>query len=282
VRQSEHPDSQGLTRLGGQRFGKCIVGLRLQAYKKRIYIDMVQDVIALVSIILTAIVGIVGNTWDKRKKGIRKVTFTGWVAICTAIIAVILGYKQMIDKNNNDSILKERRRLAHSEINKSIQSMIEPFMILAHHKKEINHEDVNYIKNTQLDSLLCNSSPKSNNVSLHQIPNQKIVSRWHRKLKIWEIFNVVFSQTQENTKKLSNEYNSYISENVKYKIDNLFKSKFYVFITDLMPKIAQNSELKDDRTYEFFCGKLQIKDDIDRKKFFEKFDELEKELQIVE
>ena len=62
-------------------------------------VDILQDIITVVATFSAAIVGIVGNTWNKNKKGIMKLTITGWIAVTLAFLGLYSTVQQSIDKH---------------------------------------------------------------------------------------------------------------------------------------------------------------------------------------
>src|ERR1043165_2551576 len=73
------------------------------------------------------VVGVVGDTWDSKKRGLRRLTATGRVAIAVALCGVALASLTTVSEH-----LEQRRRVeaATDEIYESAAILSQPFRLM--------------------------------------------------------------------------------------------------------------------------------------------------------
>jgi hypothetical protein len=74
-----------------------------------------------------SIVAIIGNTWDAREKGLRRVTATGWAAIAIAVLGLGLSFLSAYDGIREQ---RARRQAAIDEIEIAWQGLVSPYRLL--------------------------------------------------------------------------------------------------------------------------------------------------------
>jgi hypothetical protein len=93
--------------------------------------DVVLEVAPLVIALAATIVGIVGNTWDKRKRGWRKLTTTGRLVVILAIASFGVSAYQARQAAHvrEDQARKEDllRALAREDVVQAIEQLVDPF-----------------------------------------------------------------------------------------------------------------------------------------------------------
>lgn len=96
--------------------------------------------IAIIISFLALLVGIIGNTWDKRKRGIKKITITGWITIVIGLSASVLGVvknihtQQELDWQNNQK--KNIQIIAYDNLDNAVISRIGMFFMLSEQSKK--------------------------------------------------------------------------------------------------------------------------------------------------
>ena len=83
-----------------------------------------MDYLLLILSFVSALLGIVGNTWDKKKKGIKKLTTLGGVVITVLLFSFILTMSSIYKKNKEFSNIKS---LVYSKIELGIWDILSPF-----------------------------------------------------------------------------------------------------------------------------------------------------------
>lgn len=96
---------------------------------------MVVDTLPLLIAFAATLVGIVGNTWDKRRRGLRKLTVTGWlVALFAALSLAVSGYQArqgFLAKQERAAKAALLWTLARDETLDAIWGIVDPFERLA-------------------------------------------------------------------------------------------------------------------------------------------------------
>ncbi len=75
-----------------------------------------MEFIPVIVALLSAFIGVVGNTWNPHKSGIWKVTTTGWMVVVLAVVSFGYGAWILQDKNRQISQRAEIRIIAHTQI----------------------------------------------------------------------------------------------------------------------------------------------------------------------
>lgn len=83
---------------------------------------------------LAIIVGIAGDTWNDKKKGIKKITFTGWIAITVGIVTSGIGLYKNCENQKELHWQEQQRReiksIAYSQLNTTMDGFLRPFEFL--------------------------------------------------------------------------------------------------------------------------------------------------------
>lgn len=100
---------------------------------------MIIETLPLLIAFGATLVGIVGNTWDKRRKGLRKLTTTGWLVVAFAALSLFVsGYQArqgVLAKQEQAKKATLLRTLARDETLAAIWGILDPFERLADLKK---------------------------------------------------------------------------------------------------------------------------------------------------
>ncbi|WP_428071060.1 hypothetical protein [Chryseobacterium gambrini] len=93
-----------------------------------------MDYLAPILTFLAALVGIVGDTFDKRKKGLRKIKITGWIVIIVATLGLFISTletKSKIQEIEDTNITKTKlNTIALQQINQSLLYTEDVFNVL--------------------------------------------------------------------------------------------------------------------------------------------------------
>jgi hypothetical protein len=68
-----------------------------------------------------ALVAIRGGTWDKTKNGARKITGTGWLAVCVVCFGFIVSWFSAVGQENDKVQLNAAMRAVQSELDQQIE-----------------------------------------------------------------------------------------------------------------------------------------------------------------
>lgn len=79
-----------------------------------------MEFIPIIVAFASALVGVVGNTWNSDQVGIRKVTVTGWVVASLAVISLIYGIQVLQKKNEEIIEVSKIREVAHAQISDGV------------------------------------------------------------------------------------------------------------------------------------------------------------------
>lgn len=95
---------------------------------------MFVEVLPLLIAFAATLVGIVGNTWDKRRQGLRKLTGVGWVVVLLAVasLAVSVYQARQAVLNREEQARKEAllQDLAREDVMSAIDALLDPFKLL--------------------------------------------------------------------------------------------------------------------------------------------------------
>lgn len=95
---------------------------------------MTTENITIVITLIAIFVGIVGNTWDGKKKGIRKLTVTGWLTIIIGLITSGVGfmknYQNAKELNWQESQKVRIKKIAYKELNSTVNGLLNSFTLL--------------------------------------------------------------------------------------------------------------------------------------------------------
>lgn len=90
-----------------------------------------MDYIPIVLAFATALVAIIGNTWNKNETGIKKLTTSGrWTLALIAVslvCSVALTYQQRDQKQREEIAKKTLGKIVNFELSKSLESITSPF-----------------------------------------------------------------------------------------------------------------------------------------------------------
>ena len=88
------------------------------------------DYLPLIIGLLSATIGIMGKSWDEKRKGLKKVTMKGWVTICLALVSFIFASWTIKKKNDQLKGTQNIQAIAHRQtlrgINYLLRSFVEP------------------------------------------------------------------------------------------------------------------------------------------------------------
>lgn len=93
-----------------------------------------MDYIAASCALLAAIVGVVGNTWNRKSRGIRQITRTGWVVLTCAVVAFVVVVVQTHSRKNElQAALQTKEKYAvqaYSDIGRALEAIDHAFSAL--------------------------------------------------------------------------------------------------------------------------------------------------------
>lgn len=77
---------------------------------------------------LMTLVGIVGSTWDKRRKGLRRLTATGWAVFILATLACLIGFLEARRKDEEMRDIEAIRSVAYHRVTHSVSYLLRHLM----------------------------------------------------------------------------------------------------------------------------------------------------------
>ena len=83
-----------------------------------------MDFLPIIIAFASALIGVVGNTWDSDNVGIRKITLTGWMVVLLAGISLVYGGVVIQQKNKKIIEIGEIRNIAHNQISDGVKYLI--------------------------------------------------------------------------------------------------------------------------------------------------------------
>jgi hypothetical protein len=195
---------------------------------------MTTENITIIISFFAILVGIVGNTWDSKKKGIKKLTATGWLTIIIGVTTCSIGFYKNYQNEKELSWQKLQRekirRVAYIQLNRTLDNLLHPLAILHENVKfKFNLKDSVYDQQKQyrpviselkskeftfyLDSFRLNDAPK-----YPDIFPEMTWAEW-------------FSENAKNSKEKLNElwlkYNMYYDIQTIMQIDSLLSDHFF-------------------------------------------------------
>ncbi|WP_298139784.1 hypothetical protein [Flavobacterium sp.] len=230
------------------------------------------------------IVGIAGNTWDKNKTGIRKVTLTGWFTViigllsCTlAIIQNSINNKELNWQENQKSKIK---KIAYNELNRNLESILVPYNILY---SEIYLTQISDDKNILIveaekatySELLSKDFLKDfKKIKFYDIPKYyPIKKNW-----LWLLSN----NAEINEKKLNNlwlKYAVYLDTETILEINDLINDDY------LADVLCMNDSINEEYYKEEYLSEMIEDNGKNYKVFFERVfklkSKLEKKLKLL-
>lgn len=97
---------------------------------------MTTENITIIVSFIAVLVGIVGNTWDVKKKGIKKLTATGWLAIIIGLTTCTIGfyknYQNEKEFNWQENQRQKIKNLAYKELGRIVYHFDYPIIILSY------------------------------------------------------------------------------------------------------------------------------------------------------
>lgn len=83
-----------------------------------------MDFIPIIIAFASALIGVVGNTWDSNKTGIRKITLTGWMVVVLAGTSLAYGGIVIQQKNKEIIEIGKIRHIAHNQITDGVKYIV--------------------------------------------------------------------------------------------------------------------------------------------------------------
>lgn len=103
-----------------------------------------MEYIAAIIAFVATLVGIVGDTYDKKAKGLARVTRTGWIVVGLAAVALSVSAIQIYQKSTAESALEENKRvlrlLAIEQLGQSLLYTADAFRLLNAKYKFDSHQ----------------------------------------------------------------------------------------------------------------------------------------------
>jgi hypothetical protein len=213
---------------------------------------MATDIITLLLTVGAAIIGIIGNTWDKDKKGIKKLTITGWISTVLALAGLILGIHQAVEKSEKLDRIKQLKEIAYNELEHETSSLMEPFLISVKQiDKEISTGE-SYYRVSYFDTLIKKYFRDENQIK--RIDFYSIAGNRgnHANMPLWKIFSKAFSDNNTKLNSTVAKYNLYLPEEVLLNIHKLTNSCLSEFTTELLPVTATQDSLRNNMSHSFW------------------------------
>jgi len=256
--------------------------------------DFLEDFVSVITSFAAALIGIIGYTWDAKKKGLARITWTGRIALFLALIGLYSTIQQSFDKHKHIMKTRQLNIAAAMELDDELDELIEPFLILmlTQGDSTIRKHGVLWVTKayddyTFFDSLIRQQLMKDDKIermNYYSTPNKMIMGPSSDNLPIWRIFSQMYTGTKANVDNTLANFSLFVSEDDRLDTYKLFSSnptenRFFKFITKSLPIIAAEDRLQDEEFGSFFWAYLYDTDSSNKKKsFFHILGELKKRL----
>lgn len=213
--------------------------------KMKIHPELI-NVVTVFSTFIAAIVSIVGNTWNKEQKGIKKLTATGRVAFILALISLFLAFVQVKQKNKKVISAQKLTSIASGQMKSETDEIIYSLVILIKTLDEDSQR--NSFREIYSDSLELNSFVQNNIVAVEKFDTIvldtliKGMGLLYENRMMWEYLSNSYKEIEARINQTLNVYSSYIPEEVLIKLDDLFNDNYFEYITELLPILMKNSD----------------------------------------
>ncbi len=91
---------------------------------------MIEKISILISFV-AIVVGIIGNTWDKKKSGIKRITITGWLIIITGMTTCSIAFYKDFEKKQQLNWQEQQKhkvmKIAYSELDETFNNLLGTF-----------------------------------------------------------------------------------------------------------------------------------------------------------
>jgi hypothetical protein len=225
---------------------------RLEKDKNSIFMKFnFWDVISVLTVLCASITAIVGNTWDGKEKGLRKLTGVGRFALAIALVATGLSVNQIVEKNEHLVNARKMKQIAYADISESLDGLRQPFyMLLAQVNDSINLHSMHFssmviarpeVLDSLVDSVLLKDDRILGKIDFRDHPKLSL-GPCCKNLLIWEVLNQFFNETKRGLDNAMTRFGPYIPEELLVRIVELLHTEAFVFNTELLPKLAQQTD----------------------------------------
>jgi hypothetical protein len=208
------------------------------------------DFLSLATVLSATLIGVRGFTWDVTKKGIHKLTFTGWSAIFIALVAAYLSINQIREKNRHLENTEKLKTIAYADINEALDNIRQPFYILlAQVNDSIRVNPMHFVtavinRPEMLDSLTRVILEKDDRIldTINFFAYPKLNPGGpYKHLKIWECLYHGFSEGNAQLNNSLARFSAYIPDELLVKIVTLMHNQLYVYCNELLPEITKGA-----------------------------------------
>jgi hypothetical protein len=208
--------------------------------------EMVTENITIGITFIAIIVGTIGNTWDKKKKGIKKLTATGWITIIIGIISCSIGlYKNTQNAKEIDWQEEQKKKvtkIAYSELNRVVDNLLFPFEVLWENFYWASDEDP-----TDLTKFY-----KDDNYKFEQLISKKFISQWDSvyitespinpilspNKPWWELFSNNAKSNIEDFNTMWLKFNLYYESETVIQISSIQRDTFFLNLLYLKDRLS--------------------------------------------
>jgi len=195
-----------------------------------------MDYVVLILTLLAGATAIIGDTWNKKKKGIKKLTITGWITTSIVILGFLVSFKSTYDKNNERKIAQT---MAANEIDRHLKSLVHPFSILLW---DINNQSYDYSIGT-IDLLL-------NQQNIDKIGDIDIRKKApHYQGVFYILISKFHNDGREGLDRVMRFYGNVIDSDVRILIQGLTNNFYYDSLVDLERYKPTERDLNEENEF---------------------------------
>lgn len=235
-----------------------------------------KDIIMIVTTFSAALLGIVGNTWNPKRRGIRKLTMTGWIAVVLALAGLYSTIDQALESSRQRMAAQQIQTVALEEIDDVTMHLMESFLVLIydigdpslgekyglHYSlKPFDHHD---FFDTLIYSVLCRDK-NLEKINFHDIPRMEYVPLIGK--PAWEIVSYHFKDSKEKIDLTLTRYGRFLSDDLVLSLTKLTTSEFYNFARQDLPIIAAKDSTHTESIGYYFGATLLVEEMHDQQGF---------------
>ena len=197
---------------------------------------MIIETLSIVITFISLIIGIFGNTWNNQKRGLRKLTFTGWLTIFVGlsfcIIGILKNFQNQAEINWQENKKEKLKIIAYEELTVTIDNLLIPFTEMyveapLRFDVEIDCQKFYDDENFRYSELLSKKFISIIDTSYHKGNPETATSYWNKH------FSVNAKRNQIKLNEIILKYSLYIDLETILQIDSLINSPFFTNMTGL-------------------------------------------------
>lgn len=191
-----------------------------------------MDYFILILTFLGGTIAIIGNTWDDKKVGLKKLTITGRFTAIIVLLGFIISIKTTYTQNEEKKVAN---KMAAEEIDRHLNSLIYPFSVLLW---EVNGKSYDYSLDT-IDLLLDNNNMEK----IGEIDIRKDTP--HYQGVFYNVISNSHNNGREGLDRVIRFYSNVIDSEIRVLIQKLANNYYYDSLVNLDRYKPSEKELKN-------------------------------------